>query len=139
MIVLPVIIWVVRVFQWSIQNWQPDEMGTFQTCRMSFCLRTFTGKRTKPETTPCLQKQTEEVWKKLKSTWIQQTDQREAWCKLLWCMCFFVCLCYRVFNGEQPYIRKNCKAEKDITGKEIEGEQRQSRTQVGKTARKEGR
>ena len=76
MMVLPIIMRVVRIFQRSIQKWEPDEMGTFQTHRISFCLRTFTGKRTNPDTAHCLQKQTEEEWKKLKSMWIQQTDQR---------------------------------------------------------------
>lgn len=73
MMVLPIIIHVVRIFQWSIQKWEPDEMGTFQANGISFCLRTFTGKRTNPEATPCLQKPTEEEWKKLKIMWIEQT------------------------------------------------------------------
>lgn len=77
----------------------------------------FTGKRTKPETPPCLQKQTEEERRKLKSMWIQQTEQREAWCKVLWCFCIFICLCYRVFNGKQPYFRKNVKERQTLLEK----------------------
>lgn len=66
---LPIIIHVVRIFQWSAQKWETDEMGTFQ----AHGIRTFTGKRTNPEATPCLQKPTEEEWKKLKSMWLEQT------------------------------------------------------------------
>lgn len=114
MMVFPVIICVVRISQWSIHKWEPDEMGTFRTCG------TLASLRTNSESAPCLQEQTEEEWRKQKSVWMQQTDQRAAWREVLWCFCIFVCLCRGVFSGKQPCFKKKCKAEEDTPGKEME-------------------
>lgn len=56
--------------------------GRFPDTQNKFLPRdVYRKKRTNPETTPSLQKQAEEEWKKLKSMWIHQADQREACCK----------------------------------------------------------
>lgn len=110
MMVFPVIICVVRISQWSIHKWEPDEMGTFCTCG------TLASLRTNSESAPCLQEQTEEEWRKQKSVWMQQTDQRGAWREVLWCFCIFVSAVeFSVENS--PALKKSVRQRKTLLEK----------------------